>query len=69
MPNPNISRLINIIGRKKIAQQFDIKDTSVTSWHKYGVPPKYCKTLEKLTQGDVTSHQLRPDIFPNPSQS
>jgi len=27
------------------------------------VPPEYCKTIEKITNGRVKASQLRPDIF------
>ena len=67
MLNPPVSRLIQILGRNKIAQHCGIKTTSVTSWHNHGVPPKYCKQLEELTQGQVTAHELRPDIFKQPT--
>lgn len=33
---------------------------------KKGVPAEYCHAIERITDGQVTAHDLRPDIFPRP---
>lgn len=28
-----------------------------------GIPRSWCQKIEKLTEGKITAHQLRPDLF------
>ena len=41
---------------------------AVSQWRKRGVPAKYCPAIERLTEGKVTVHDLRPDIFGQESE-
>jgi len=35
---------------------------------KKGVPAEYCRPIEQITNGAVTAHDLRSDIFPPPAR-
>lgn len=49
-----------------IAKRFDLLPMAITQWKKRGVPVKYCPQIEADTDGAVTCHQIRPDVFPAP---
>jgi DNA-binding transcriptional regulator YdaS (Cro superfamily) len=55
-------------GARVVAQAMGIKSLwSVYKWLKRDkVPPDRVATLEQLTKGEVTRHELRPDIFGKP---
>lgn len=39
----------------------------VANWRtRKSVPPEYCIPVEEATDGEVTRHDLRPDIFGDP---
>lgn len=42
-----------------------IQQAHISGWKrsKKGVPSQYCGAIEKLTGGQVTKRQLRPDLF------
>jgi DNA-binding transcriptional regulator YdaS (Cro superfamily) len=36
---------------------------AVTNWKRRGIPPEHCLAIQKATKGEVTVHDLRPDVF------
>ncbi|RXJ70670.1 hypothetical protein CS022_22660 [Veronia nyctiphanis] len=62
-----LKKAIFVFGREHIAQAAGVSSLSLVShWVRRGVPPKHCKAIEQATDGLVTAHDLRPDIFPTP---
>jgi DNA-binding transcriptional regulator YdaS (Cro superfamily) len=63
-----LARAIAIIGsQKRLADLLGIKPPSVHEWVVKGVPPaERCRAIEAATEGKVTVHHLRPDIFGPP---
>lgn len=48
----------------KFAQALGIKSPSVSEWRKRGqVPHERCAEIERITNGQVTRSELRPDIW------
>jgi len=56
-------RAIKIVGgESKLARCLGISRQAVNKWE--SAPPVYAWAIDGLTEGKVTCHQLRPDIFP-----
>lgn len=67
--NQSIKRLkkaIKIIGsQNKLATLCKVSQQAVAGWIAWGnVPARHALTIEKATNGQVTRHDLRPDIYP-----
>lgn len=62
-----IDKAVSILGSQTaIARLFGIKPQAVQLWCSSGkVPAERVLDIEKATQGQVTRHDLRPDIYPN----
>ena len=60
-----IARAVEIVGTQKgLADRLGIKPPSVHEWLRKGAPPaERCRAIEAATNGQVTVHDLRPDIF------
>lgn len=51
-------------GLSALAGAIDVSPQVVSNWRSRGrVPPERCDAIERATNGAVTSHELRPDIF------
>jgi DNA-binding transcriptional regulator YdaS (Cro superfamily) len=58
---------IQILGSQSAtARVVGVKQPSVNWMARHGrkVPAEWCIPLEQATQGHVTRHQLRPDLYP-----
>ncbi|MEZ0150141.1 MAG: transcriptional regulator [Candidatus Reddybacter sp.] len=56
--------------QRKLADLLEITEGSVSLWKANGVPAGRCRAIQDLTNGVVTVHDLRPDIFgPQPSNT
>lgn len=66
MNNPHLDRACALLGSQdRLAAALKIKSPSISEWRKRGqVPPNRCVAIEVLTDGAVTCHQLRPDLYP-----
>ena len=64
-----IERAVEIIGSQSaVARIFGIKPQAVQLWCSTGkVPAERVLEIERATNGDVSRHELRPDIYPNES--
>mgnify|MGYP001214907597 CR=1 FL=1 len=62
-----VEKAIEIIGSQTaLARLLEIKPQSVQQWVKSSkVPAERVLDIEKATNGKVTRHQLRPDIYPD----
>lgn len=48
---------------KEICKDCRVTRQAIEQWQE--VPPKRVIAVEKVSQGKVTRHQLRPDIYPD----
>ena len=62
-----IERAIRICGLSRLARKLGVSRQAVDNWRHRRVPPEYCIRIELATGGQVTRHELRPDIFGPPS--
>lgn len=63
MKNQGLNRALSIlnIGNQDFANLMGITRAAFHAWNRIGVPVKYCKLIEKLTNGAVDRRELRPD--------
>jgi len=56
--------------QRALAEAVGIKQPSVHEILNYGkkVPAEWCLPIERATEGRVTRHQLRPDLYPPEEQ-
>lgn len=40
---------------------------TISNWKKTGIPPDHIRSVFELT--GVTPHELRPDLYPNPTDA
>lgn len=45
----------------------NVKQQNVSYWLKNRVPADICITIENITGGEVSKHDLRPDLFGRPN--
>jgi len=59
-----LERAVKLLGRIGVAKATGV-DTAeaVSNWKSRGVPPGRCLAIQIATKGEVTVHDLRPDIF------
>lgn len=48
-------------GRARLAARLSVKPSAVGNWKVRGVPIEHCPAIERLTAGQVTRRDLRPD--------
>ena len=51
------------------AKRLDVSQPCITHWVKNGVPGERALSVAKATGFLVTPHELRPDLYPNPSDA
>lgn len=65
-----LERSIDICGgQTALAKSIGVKQCNVWSWvNRFGnkVPAEFSISVSRSTNWQVTPHQLRPDIYPNP---
>lgn len=63
-----LERAIEIVGgQAALAERIGKKQGHVAMWLKRGkVPAEVCADIEAATNGIVTCHDLRPDVFRTP---
>lgn len=65
--NEALAKSIEIIGgTQAMADLLNVGRSCVINWqrrHYLAPPPRYCLTIQLATNGRVTVHDLRPDIF------
>ncbi|HFV9294889.1 TPA: transcriptional regulator [Serratia fonticola] len=61
-----LNRAIEVAGNaRKLGQAFGLSRMAVCLWKKNGVPPDRVLPIYNIT--GVTPHELRPDLYPNPT--
>lgn len=61
-------RVTGLMSLTDIGKHFDISSQAVGKWFLKGnVPPERVLPLCALLNWSVTPHELRPDIYPNPT--
>ncbi|WGM00650.1 transcriptional regulator [Arsenophonus nasoniae] len=61
------NRIAGIASQTEIANFIGHEPQAISSWFKNGVPPKKVLRLCEVLEWQVTPHELRPDIYPNPT--
>ncbi|MDH3232223.1 MAG: helix-turn-helix domain-containing protein [Alphaproteobacteria bacterium] len=73
MKNPALNRAITVVGsQSELARKIGSTQQMVSFWlkkSKSGTPAQFCLAIEKATGGEVTCHDLRPDVYPAPERS
>ena len=67
-----LTKAIAIVGgQTQLARLLGVKQANVWHWLKKAdrVPGEYVLAIEKATGGEVTRHQLRPDLYPDPNSA
>jgi DNA-binding transcriptional regulator YdaS (Cro superfamily) len=67
-----LARAVRICGsQSELARRIRVKQQNVWSWLNKSkrVPAEACKAIEDATGGQVTCHELRPDVFGEPAGS
>lgn len=68
MVQPALQRAVDIVGSQKaLADAIDTKQQNISYWLKASVPAEFALPIEKATNGAVTRHDLRPDLWPSES--
>lgn len=65
--DPVLSRVIEIFGSQtKLATALGLRQQTVNEAVRRGgpAPAKWCLKIEEATDGKVTRHELRPDLYP-----
>lgn len=68
MTKPALQRSCEAVGgQKALADLIGTTQSQVWFWlkrSKKGVPAEYCAKIEEATKGEVSKHELRPDLYP-----
>lgn len=57
---PNLARLVS----EDLELVKPITSMAVRQWITRGVPAEYCIPLERVSEGKIHRHELRPDLYP-----
>ena len=65
MKNTALNKACEVMGTQDaLASALRIRSPSISDWRKRGkVPAERCLSIEQVTGGRVTRHDLRPDVF------
>lgn len=60
-----LRRAVNMVGgQSALARLLGVKQQHVYYWLKKSVPARRVLAIERATEGQVTRHELRPDLYP-----
>ena len=71
MESTPIARAVEIVGRQKLAKLLDVSPSMVSQWvsgHR-PVAGRHVLPIEAATRGEVTRHELAPEIFGPPPKT
>jgi DNA-binding transcriptional regulator YdaS (Cro superfamily) len=58
-------RVIDMHGSENsLAKKLGVAQQTINNWLDRGIPPHRVLGIEKASNGAVTRHELRPDIYP-----
>lgn len=64
----DIKAITRRFGVRQIAEKCDISEQAVYKWEKAGIiSAEYVIAICELANWQTTPHELRPDIYPNPT--
>ena len=63
-PTPLDQAIEAVGGVAVVAVQLNVSRQAVYKWRAKGLPAERVLSIEKLTQGRISRHDLRPDIYP-----
>lgn len=62
--NRALTKAIELVGSQSIlARLCKVSQQTVYYWLTHKVPPHRVLTIEKVTKGEVTRYELRPDVY------
>ena len=65
MNNEALTRAIHIVGSaSELARQLNISQAAISQWRHKRVPAARVLAIETATNGKVSRHELRPDLYP-----
>lgn len=64
MTKAALINILNYTTEADIARFFNITPAAVNQWHINGIPTERVIGLEQLTKGQVSRHDINPDIYP-----
>lgn len=64
--NP-VTQAIERVGLQELARRCGVTYQAVRKWEKSRVPAERCRLLALATDGAVSVHDLRPDVFGPPT--
>jgi len=60
-----LKKAVEIVGsQSELARRIGVKQQNIWSWLNRPVPAEFVIPIERATDGQVTRHELRPDIYP-----
>jgi DNA-binding transcriptional regulator YdaS (Cro superfamily) len=65
--NP-VSKAIESVGLQELARRLGVTYQAVRKWERARAPAERCHDIVAATQGAVTLHELRPDLWPEQEQ-
>ncbi|MFM1133834.1 MULTISPECIES: transcriptional regulator [Yersinia] len=60
-------KIFSIVSQSELARRLGKKSQTVSFWFKNGVPAKEVMNAARALNWAVTPHELRPDLYPNPT--
>ncbi|MFO0325718.1 MAG: transcriptional regulator [Burkholderiales bacterium] len=66
-PDQNRNLIKRAGGPAVVAELFGKSPQAVIHWYTNGIPAERVLPIAKLTDFKLTPHELRPDLYPNPS--
>jgi DNA-binding transcriptional regulator YdaS (Cro superfamily) len=71
MKNEALDKACDVMGSQEaLAKALGIRSPSISEWRKREqVPAERCRDVEKVTRGQVTRHDLRPDLYSEASDA
>lgn len=65
MGKNSLEKAIAIIGSKRqFAIKLKVDRQNIYNWLSKGLPAEWVLPIEKITKGQITRYELRPDIYP-----
>lgn len=60
-----LQRAVKLVGVTRLAERCGVKPPTIYGWYRVGrAPAERVLAIEAATAGEVSRHQLRPDIYP-----
>ncbi|MCI1034072.1 transcriptional regulator [Raoultella terrigena] len=60
-------KLLNICSQAELGRRMKRRAQTVNGWFKNKVPGELVLKVSKAVEWQVTPHEIRPDLYPNPT--